>query len=107
MSRRYTRVTADVAIDTTLATQGVPFQLEEIRLHLSAAGGAGDLTVTQVSGVNAVYNTVLLTQDMAAITDLHWQPDRPINYAAGDSLRVQWANGAGRVYGLEIVWSGM
>ena len=37
--------TGVAAIANTLAP-GVPFRLREVRVHLSAAGGAGDLTAT-------------------------------------------------------------
>ena len=104
MNRRYTRATNNQPIDYTFAPD-MHFQLEEMRLHLSAAGEAANLTVTLVSGVAAAYNTVLLTQDMTLVTDLHWQPTRPVNFAPGDSIRVEWANAAARTWGIETVWS--
>ncbi len=104
--RRYTRATGALAIDFALAPDQA-FQLEEFRMHLVAPGAMDDLTITLVSGVAAIYNTVLLTQDMTFAENLHWQPPRPFNFSRGDSLRIQWANIADVNYGFEIVWSGM
>ena len=97
--------TGNAAISKTI-TPGVPFALESILLHLSAAGGAANLTVTLDSGDGAAYDTVLLTQDMTLVTDLLWQPDRPIELESGDKIVIAWANGAGRTYGLTLKWLG-
>lgn len=104
--RRFFRETAENgAIDAELEP-GIAAQIEELFLHLDQAGGADNLTVTRVSGAaDDVYDTIILTEDMSAVTDLHWQPDRPINLAKGDSLKVEWDNSSDRTYGLEIVWS--
>ena len=100
------RATGAVAISTTLAP-GVPWQLESIRVHLDAAGGAGDLTATINHGTAAVYDIVLLTQDMTAVTDLVWSPERPMEFLAGDELDIAWANAGTKTYGLEIVYKGI
>jgi hypothetical protein len=59
------------------------------------------------ANAGAAYDTVLLTQDMTSVVDLHWQPDRPINFSTGDKLVVAWDNGSTRTYGLELVWSAL
>ena len=97
------RETGSAAIAKTLAP-AAPWQLEEIRVHLSAAGGAGDLTATVDHGIAAVYDIVILTQDMTSVVDLVWSPDEPMKFAAGDELDIAWANAEGKTYGLEIVW---
>ena len=97
------RDTGAAAIASTLAP-GVAWQLESIRVHLSAAGGAGNLTATIDHGTAAVYDVVILTQDMTAVTDLVWAPDRPMEFLAGDELDIAWANAGTVTYGLEIVW---
>ena len=72
-----------------------------------AAGGAGDLTATINHGTNAVYDIVLLTQDMTAVTDLVWSPERPMEFLPGDELDIAWANANTRTYGLEIIYKGI
>ena len=77
-----------------------------MRCHLSAAGGAGNLTVTLDSIFGAAYNCVLLTQDMTAVTDLVWSPDKDSGaLAVGDKLVIEWANAGAKTYGLEVIWS--
>jgi hypothetical protein len=100
---RTLRATGHGAISTTLAP-GVPWQLEEIRVHLSLAGGANNLTATVDHGAGAAYDIVILTQDMTTIADLSWQPTRPKEFGAGDELDIAWTNTNGRTYGLEIVY---
>jgi len=106
MATRTQRATGAAAIASTLAP-GVAWQLESIRVHLSAAGGAGDLTATIDHGSAAAYDVVLLTQDMTAVVDLVWSPDRPMEFLAGDELDIAWANTGTKTYGLEIVFKGI
>lgn len=105
MSRRVTRATGAAAIATTLAPN-TPFQLEEIRVHLSAAAATVEnLTVTVDSGTNAVYDVVLLTQAMNTVADVVYQPTRPLFFEKGDEIDVAYANTNTRTYGLEIIWA--
>jgi hypothetical protein len=105
MNKRVFRATGAAAIAQTLAPT-TAFQIEEIRLHLNLAGGAAeDLTVVLDSGVGAAYDTVLLTQAMAAVSDLVWQPTRPLVFSAGDEIDIAYANTNTRTYGLEIYWT--
>ena len=97
------RETGSSAIAKTLVP-AAPWQFEEIRIHLSAAGGADDLTMTINHGTAAAYDVVILTQDMTSVVDFVWAPDEPMKFAAGDELDIAWANAGGRTYGLEIVW---
>lgn len=97
------RATGAAAIATTCAP-GVPWQLESVRVHLSAAGGAGSLTVTVDNGAGAAYDVLLLTQDMTAVTSLVWIPARPIEFFADDEVDVAYTNANTRTYGLEIVY---
>jgi len=97
------RATGAAAIASTLAP-GVAWQLEEIRVHLSAAGGAGNFTATVDHGTSAAYDRVILTEDMTTVVDLVWQPTRPMEFLAGDELDIAWANAGTKTYGLEVVW---
>ncbi len=84
------------------------WMLFEIRIRLSAVGDAGDLIVkieSDASSTAAEYDTVLLTQDMAAVTDLHWQPTMPIHLEPDDTIDIAWTNASTRVYGIEVVYS--
>lgn len=82
-----------------------PGQIEEVRLHLSAAGGAGNFTTTLESGLSSVYNIVVNTQDMSSATDEVYQPTRPHPFSKGDKWVFAWANASGRIWGLEILFS--
>jgi len=97
------RATGAAAISSTLAP-GQAWQLEEIRVHLSAAGGAGNLTCTLDHGIGAAYDLVILTKDMTTVVDYIWQPTRPMEFDAGTELDIAWANANTRTYGLEIIW---
>lgn len=103
---RVTNATGAVAIATTLAPAQA-FRLVEVRIHLSAAGGAGNFTATVDAAAGAAYDINLITQDMTTVTNLIWQPERPIQFESGDEIDFAWANGAGRTYGLTIIWEAM
>lgn len=103
---RFHRVTGAAAIASTLVP-GVAWQLEEIRVHLSAAGGAGDLTATLDHSVGAAYDTVILTQDMTSLTDYVWHCERPMEFDADTELDIAWANANTRTYGLEVIFKGI
>lgn len=79
-------------------------KLHEIRLHLNAAGGGGDLTVTIDSAGGSQYDTVILKQDMTEVQDLHFRPNKPIHIDAGSALKVAWANTGNKTYGLEVLY---
>jgi len=97
------RATGSTAIAMTVAP-GMKWQLKEVRVHLSA-GGAGNLTITIDSGTNAAYDCVLKTQDMTSVTDLHYQPTRPVILEAGDEVDIAWANAGAATYGVEVVYA--
>ena len=98
--------TGAAAIASTLAP-GTAWQLESIRVHLSAAGGAGDLTATINSGTGATYDAVVLTQDMTSVVNLVWSPERPMEFLPDDELDIAWANVGTKTYGLEIIFKGI
>ena len=81
------------------------WQLEEVRLHLDAAGGAGNFTVTLESRLGSAYAVVFNTQDMSSVTDEHYQPTRPLQFEKGDKLALAWANANSRQWGLELVFA--
>jgi len=74
----------------------------EIRLHLGAAGAAGNLTVRIDSASNSKYDAALEVYDMSGVQDYvvsfsNW-------VAAGDSIVIAWANSGGATWGLELIW---
>lgn len=98
----YQRATGSAAIAMTVAP-GVQWKLIAVRLHLSAAGGAGNLTATMDSGTGAAYDTVLITEDMTSVTDYQYTPQNPWRFE-DDELDFAWANANGRTYGLEVCY---
>ncbi len=82
--------------------------LIEVRLHLDIVGGAvEDLTITNDSGVApAIYDTLILTQAMAAVTDIIWTPPGgPMHFRRDDVLDIVYANSNTRTWGIEIIYS--
>jgi len=95
------RETGSAALSTTLAP-GRAFQLLEVRLHVSAAGGAGDFTAKVDAGAGSAYDITLIKQDMTSVTDFVWQPTLPMTFDKGDEIDFAWANAGGKTYGLEV-----
>ncbi len=79
-------------------------RVAEVRLHLSAAGGAGNFTITIDSAAGVEYDSILNTQDMTAAQDEIYAPDNPPRLRAVDGLRMEWANAGAKVWGLEVIY---
>ncbi len=86
-------------------TPGVAARVEQVTIHLSAAGGAGNLTITIDKGAGAAYDVDVLTLDMTAVQNFLWIPPRPIYLGASDHLDLAWPNANARTYGIEVHWS--
>ena len=106
MKYRVQRATGAAAVDMTIAP-GVAWQLESIRVHLSAGGAATNLTATVDAGAGAAYDVVIATQDMNGVTDYIYKPDFPIPFGPDDELVIAYANGGGATYGIEVYYQGM
>ena len=101
---RVERATGAAAIATSV-TPDKPSQLESVRLHMDAAGGAAeDFTVTINSATDAVYDTEIFSQDMTSVQDICWVPDPPISIMFNDVIDVAYNNGNTRTYGLEVIY---
>ena len=89
------------------AGNGIPWTVHQVFVHLDIVGGAvEDLTMMIDGGVvAAVYDTLLLTQAMAAVTDIVWTPDAPMHMDATDVLDIDYNNGNTRTYGVTIVFT--
>ena len=103
VSGRYYKevATGAAAIATTVAPSGA-WRLDLVKVHLSGAGGAGDLTITMDAIAGAAYDVVVLSQDMTAVTDLVWMPDNELIMTADDEIDIAWANAGGKTNGIEI-----
>lgn len=100
---KFHRATGAAAIASTLKP-GQRFRLKEVRIHLSAAGGAGDFTATVDNGVGAAYDLQIIKQDMTSVLDLVWQPTAPMAFEATDEIDFAWANAGTKTYGLEVIY---
>ena len=80
--------------------------IKQVRVHLSAAGAAGDMTFTLNSAGGTAYDVLVLSEDMTSVTDLIWNPNGDTFYIApGDSFDIAWANASARTYGIEILYT--
>ncbi len=95
------RATGQAALSETI-TPTSAVELDSVRIHLNAVGGAGSLTVTIDANAGAAYDVVLNTQDLTALADYVYQPTRPIPLDLGDKLVIAWANAGAKTYGLEV-----
>ena len=103
---RFHQATGSSAIASTLAPK-VPWQLESIRIHLSAAGTAGSLTATLDHSAGSAYDAVVYTKDLTSITSHVWHCERPMEFDKDTELDLAWVNGSSRTYGLEVVWKAL
>ena len=100
-----TRATGSSAISETV-TPGAAFRLEEVRLHLSAAGGTSENFIVTLDGgaTASVYDTILFQQDMESVSDIVWKPTRAIECLhASDAISVSYTNSNSRTYGLTVI----
>jgi hypothetical protein len=82
-------------------------QLAEVRVHLSAAGGAVGvvtLTIKVDSGEGSEYTATLSSTDMTALADLRYAPDRWPFLRVKDHILIEYANGSSRTWGLEVIY---
>lgn len=103
---RVSNYTGAVALAHTLAPNQ-SFRIKEIRIHLSAAGGAvGNVNFTaKVDAINgAAYDLLFISKDMTFVTDYIWTPPDSMQFEAGDEIDFAYANGSSRTYGLTIVY---
>lgn len=96
----------DVPVAEVFTPTG-PCEVLEIRIHLSVAGDANDLTITIDSASGAAYDTTVQLVTMATVTDIHRTgDDDKFILAVGDALKIDWAN-AGQpasTVSIEIIW---
>jgi hypothetical protein len=98
------RATGSAAVSLEVAP-GSAWQLEDVRVHLNAVGGAGSLTITADAGAGEAYDVVLASQDMTAAADYVYLPTRPLVFDADDKVVIAWENAGGKTYGVEARYS--
>lgn len=98
------RATGAGAVALVVDPGGI-WKLVDIRMHLSAAGASGTLSIILDAGAGSAYDVVLFQQDMTSIEDLYWQGDPGSVFADTDIVNVTWANASGRTYGIEATVS--
>ena len=107
MSYKMHRGLGEGAISVTVAP-GELWELEGIRLHLSAGGAASALTVTVDSGFSSTFDAVILTVSAADMTgetdvDYRWSPTRKF-LNKDDKIVIAYANGGSQTWGLEVLY---
>lgn len=105
--RKFTTTgSGNIASSVSITTSGTEvWEVMSVNLHLSAAGGANNLTITKDAGAGSAYDAVVLTQDMTTVTDLIqlYEPGELV-LDNDDQLDFAWTNGSGRTYGLEVIY---
>lgn len=76
--------------------------LSEVRLHLSAASGVQNFTVTVNSDEGSEYDAVLSSTAMNSLTDKYLTDKNIIR--AVDHVTFALANAAGLTWGLEVIY---
>jgi len=82
-----------------------PFELDEIRLHLSVAFASVDDFIVKLSSIlGSAYDILLLSYSMNTHTDLLYQPNRSYKFIYGDILSIQLSFKSGvNYYGLNVL----
>ena len=100
-----TTATGAGAIATTTSVSA-NWKLNNITVHLSAAPTTSqDLDISIDANDGAAYDTILLSQDLAAssATDLVYKPVGGLLLESGDEIKVAYTNSDGGTFGLRIV----
>jgi len=98
--------TGAVAMSETL-TPGYAFELKEVRLHLSAAGGTAseNFTITEDAYEGAAYDAVHFSYDMETASDVvQTYYNREKHFGSGDALVFAFANANTRTWGLKVIY---
>jgi hypothetical protein len=95
------RATGSGPVNETL-TRGQRWMIDEIHFTCPGADGAGlNFTVRQDSQAGSAYDTLFLTQDMAAVSD-SFVDQGWYRLSANDAALFTWANTQSLSWGLEV-----
>lgn len=83
-----------------------PAKVENVLIHLSTLATCATtvpLTIAKYTTAS-VYNTVLLSQIMTSVADVHYTPNAPVQLNPREKLLITWANDASsfKTWGIEI-----
>jgi hypothetical protein len=96
-------VTGAAALNTTSDALTSTARLTAVLVHVSAAPVTSEnLVVTLDSVDGAAYDTILVSQDLAAVTDLAYT-DLNLPLVAGDALKVTYTNTDTRTVSVRLV----
>ena len=99
------RATGALAIASSLTPPEQAIEIVCVKLHLDIVGGAAEnFTVTINSVAGGVYDVEIFSQDMTAVKDICWVPDRSIPVINKDVIDFAYANTNTRTYGLEVIY---
>lgn len=107
MSYKTKRDSGAAAIAITVSP-GEPWELEKIKVHLSAAGAAGNLTVTEDSAHGSAYDTVLFSQAMVGETDVSyaWSPTEKFTNK-NDKVVIAYTNTGTVTWGVKVTYKAL
>jgi len=89
----------------TIVTSKMPFELLEVKLHLSSAPTtAENFTITVDAADGSDFDFLLFSQGMAGVTDVIWSPSENLTFNPDDKLVFEWNNTDGRTFGLEVLY---
>lgn len=83
-----------------------PAKVENVLIHLSANATCATTVLLTIEKYTTagVYNTVLLSQVMTSVADVHYTPNAPVQLNPREKLLIKWANDASsyKTWGVEI-----
>lgn len=95
--------TLDFTLSANFSTvSNFEYELLDVRLHLASSGTAENFTITLDATRGTPYDVVFYTKDMAAVSDVVWEPDQPLYFSVDDELDFEWTNTTGIEYGLAV-----
>ena len=93
------------AMNETLTPNGA-WELKEVRLHLSAAGGTSEnFSIIENAGEGSAYNVVHLATDMETASDVvqsFYHEEK--HFSQNDSVNFTYTNTGSRTWGLKVIY---
>jgi len=104
MSTQVKRYTGSGAIAIAFDTPSNASRIRAIEYHGSAVGGAGTLTIAKDADAGAMYDVVILSQDMTATADIVQLFEGGLPLTDGDVLTITFANASTVTWGIQIYY---
>jgi len=81
----------------------VPFEIADIRLHLSVSHASAVYFRAVLSSVKgSAHNLVFVSQIMNTQTDYVWRPSTPMRFVYGDDILLQMSLSSANVWGISV-----